>query len=494
MGIVQKQAFNTMLLSYVGMAIGYLNKGLIFVAILNTTQIGLINLLVSVGVLFALLAGFGSNNMFNKFFPYLKTDNKKHHGILALNFYLSVFGIIAFSIIAIIFKNQICSLYLEKSPIFVEYYYWFILIGAGSVFYNLVDSYLKSNFQNVLSVFVYEVLLRLLTLTLLLTFYFQIIDFHKFVVLHSFIYFIPGIILFYYIYKSGALFLRPKFIQISKRWKRIMLNFSLFSYSNSLGSQMVLTMDALMIASLSGMSETGVYTTVVFLTSALQVPYKAMARGAQALVPIHWRNRDMNAMNILYEKFSTMGLFIGLSATLALFLISDTLFSFFPKEFSEGTTLLFFLMTGKIIDMYFGLNGFLLVTSKKYRWDLVFTTSLLLITFFLNLYFIPKYGLNGAAIATSIALILYNFGRVVVVYLFFKLLPFHKRQLGIFIILSVSFLIAYFLPLDILNTILASIIRLIVFGFGVLLLIFKTSFIDEVKQSILVKFGKYFKY
>ena len=60
MGLIQKDAFRTMLLSYVGIVLGYVNKGLLFLIILSTEQIGLINLLISVGTLFAQFANFGT--------------------------------------------------------------------------------------------------------------------------------------------------------------------------------------------------------------------------------------------------------------------------------------------------------------------------------------------------------------------------------------------------------------------------------------------------
>ena len=51
MGIVQKDAFRTMLISYVGIVLGYVNKGILFLIILTTEQIGLVNLIISVGTL-----------------------------------------------------------------------------------------------------------------------------------------------------------------------------------------------------------------------------------------------------------------------------------------------------------------------------------------------------------------------------------------------------------------------------------------------------------
>ena len=91
--------------------------------------------------------------------------------------------------------------------------------------------------------------------------------------------------------------------------------------------------------------------------------------------------------------------------------------------------------------MFFGLNGSIFATSKKYKYDLVFTIVLILSVFALNLYLIPIYGIIGAAISTGCALVFYNLGRLLFVYFVFKLNPFSLRQLPIILIaLGVLFL------------------------------------------------------
>ena len=94
----------------------------------------------------------------------------------------------------------------------------------------------------------------------------------------------------------------------------------------------------------------------------------------------------------------------------------------------EGIWVFLFLMIGRLIDMYFGLNGAIFITSKKYKYDLIFTFLLIVTVFCLNLWLIPIYGIVGAAISTSVGLIVYNVCRVIFVYVAYKLQPFHLNQ------------------------------------------------------------------
>lgn len=85
MGIVQKEALNTTILSYIGLVIGYINKGFLFIIFLSTEQIVLVNLLLSVGLLFAHLSNFGLVNAVWRFFPFFRNEEKDHYGFLKKN-------------------------------------------------------------------------------------------------------------------------------------------------------------------------------------------------------------------------------------------------------------------------------------------------------------------------------------------------------------------------------------------------------------------------
>lgn len=94
--------------------------------------------------------------------------------------------------------------------------------------------------------------------------------------------------------------------------------------------------------------------------------------------------------------------------------------------------------------MYCGLNGSILVTSKKYKYDVYFTLLLIGVVYVLNLLLIPKYGAIGAAISTLIALFLYNSIRLFFVAYHFKMLPFTKGQLPLLLLGLLTLLVGSF--------------------------------------------------
>jgi O-antigen/teichoic acid export membrane protein len=437
MGIVQKDAFRTMSLSYIGIALGYLNKGLLFLIILSTEQIGLVNLLVSVGTLFAQFANLGTVYTTWKFAPFFRNKEKKNHGFLPLMLLIALFGAVLFTLLALIFRQEVEDLYLKRSELFVDYYLWIIPIGIAYVFFLVFEVYLRSFYKNIVAVVANDIILRISLTALLGLLWFDLISFDSFVILHSIFYFIPTIILIVYLYQMKELNLNFRSIQISKRFRSILIQFSAFNYINTLGFVIVSSLDVMMIAQMVGLEATGIYSTMVFFTSALLVPYKSMHRISVPLVADHWKHREMDKMQVLYRKFSSVSLVIGLAFFLWVWLSVDILFGFLKPEFLQGIWVFFFLMMGKLLDMYCGLNGSIFVTSKKYKYDILFTLFLIAAVFVMNLYFIPVWGIIGAAISTAAALLVYNLGRVIFVWYYYKLHPFESKQFVV-IALAVS--------------------------------------------------------
>ena len=465
MGLVQKDALRTTIISSFGLILGYLNKGLFFLLVFSTEQIGVINLVFSLGVLFAQFSNFGSVYSIWKFFPFFKNKEKKHHGFLSFVLLIILLGAGIVSLFFLLFRSNIEHIYESKSPMFIDYYLWVIPLGIGYLLYLVFEVYLRSLFKNVISVFAMDVVLRLVVSILLLLFWLDFIDFNDFVVAHSLVFFIPPLILIFYLKYLGELFVNPLKINISKRFKKIIFNYSAFNYMNTLGRVLVNALDVIMIAQFIGLKATGVYTTVVFLTSAIQVPYKSLIRVSSPLISEHWKNRDFSGMKLLYRQVSSVSLVIGLGLFICAWVNIDFLFSFLKPEFSEGIWVFFFLMMGRLLDMYFGLNGHIFTSSKKYRYDLIFTLSLIGVVYFLNLYLIPIYGIIGAAISTAVALILYNLGRLLFVYFSYSIHPFTWKQFLIIILGITSIILVINIPMSYLNVWIQFILKSVITGF-----------------------------
>jgi O-antigen/teichoic acid export membrane protein len=441
MGVVQKDAIKTTVLSFIGLSLGYVNKAILFIALLTVEQVGLMNLVITVGLLFAQLSNLGSIYSTWRFFPFFRNAEKNHYGFLLMNMLIVSIGICFFTLLILLFRGSIVEYYSEKSKLFTHYYLWLIPLGIANIFFLLFESYLRGLYKNVIPVFLQEIFLRVLIFILLLLLAGKVIDFNQFFIAHALVYFIPFVILLIYLIRLKELKFSLKSITVPRRFRKILVTFSLMSYLNTLATLLVISMDAMMIASYLGLEATGVYTTIIYLTSAIMVPYRSIVRVSSTLVAKYWQAKDMVGMQDIYQKSSSIGLIIGLLGFLVIFLPIHELFSFIPA-YKSGINVFVILMVGKIFDMYSGLNGTIFSTSKKFRYDLIFTIILCSLVYGLNKLLIPIYGIDGAAISTSFAYVAYNVLRCGFVYYLFGLQPFNLKQVKLIILFSIIVLVA----------------------------------------------------
>jgi O-antigen/teichoic acid export membrane protein len=461
MGIIQKDASKTMILSYFGLILGYINKGFLFILILSTEQIGLVNLIITLGLLFGQISSLGVFNSVIRFFPFFRNKDNFNHGFLKFLLIIILIGIALASLLVFSFENFVIDYYKLKSPQFIDYYYWIIPVGVSTALYLLLENYLKGLFNNVFPVFVNDILLRLILTVLILLLFFDFIDFNSFLIYSCLSYFIPVVIMvFYFIGKKEIKKLRVP-ISISSKFKRIIIKYGAFNYLNTIGATIVITLDSTMIASMIGLSGTGVYMTVLFLTSALQVPYRSLIRIASPIIPVYWKERQMEKMELLYKDMSGVNLVIGLFMFLTIWVNRVVLFSVLPEEYLPGIYVFLFLMIGKLFDMYSGINTTILLTSKKFAIDILFTAILLILVFSLNTVLIPDYGIVGAAISTMLAYFIYNLLRIIYIWKQFGIHPFRLNQFKVIFILVLTLIITEYTGDMILNPILSFIFGLL---------------------------------
>ncbi|MFT5780242.1 MAG: O-antigen/teichoic acid export membrane protein [Crocinitomicaceae bacterium] len=494
MGIVQRDALRTTIISYAGMILGYLNKVFLFLALLSTEEMGLLFLVANIGTLFAQFSNLGTINTVWKFLPYLRNKEKNHQGFLGYNLLILGSGIVFFTLIALVFEPVFSAYFQEKSALFIDYYYWIIPIGIGIVLYRFFDSYARALYKNVYSVFVNEILFRILTSILLGFYWLNFLSFHELVLYSSISFLVPALLMFFYLMKIGEWHVRFREISIPKKFKKIILSYSLFSYVNTLSAQLVISLDAIMIAAIVGLKESGVYMLILFMMRALMVPYASIMRVSSTLVAQHWRDRDMVKMDELYKRVSSISLFIGLYCFLGVWISRVDLFSLLPDEYAPAVYVFLFLMSARIIDMYMGLNGTILVTSKKYRYDVLLTGTLIIIVFALNLLLIPIWGMIGAAFSTATAYLVYNLARLIFVWVSYKLHPFTKNQVSVILLFGLVLTGIQLLPYDLgnvwVNIITKSVLVTVLFPGVIYLAKFEPEIVNYVNKIVNALKGK----
>jgi O-antigen/teichoic acid export membrane protein len=114
--------------------------------------------------------------------------------------------------------------------------------------------------------------------------------------------------------------------------------------------------------------------------------------------------------------------------------------------YGKGMNVVLFVGIAKLVDMAFGPNGEVIVFSKYYWFNMITVIILAFVGVVSNFIFIPKFGIIGAAYATTLALVVFNFVKWIFVYTKLGLQPFGWSYLKVISIGIAVIFLNYILP------------------------------------------------
>ncbi|MCJ8166366.1 polysaccharide biosynthesis C-terminal domain-containing protein [Pontibacter sp. E15-1] len=445
MGKLQREGIWNTVISYAGIAIGYVNTILLFPNFLDEAQVGLTRLMLTISVMFAQFSALGFVNMSARYFPYFRNKERQHHGFLFLLLAVPLLGFALATGLFLLFKPVVVDYYQAKSPLILEYYYFIIPLALFTLLFNMFTAYLRSLYKTIVSSFVQDFLLRILTTLLISVFALGMIDFREFVLLYVVFNSAGALVLVAYTIWLKQFFVRPMWAGLRIIPIREMLYYGFFTFLGNISTTIITTIDQVMISSYS-LSDNGIYTTAFFMTSAILVPARSILKIAYPQVADFWKDANMGGMECLYKNVTMVNLIVGLLLFIGIWANIDNIYSFMPDSYRAGKYVVLFLSVARIVDLATSLNGVILATSEKYRWDLAFNIVLAALTIWTNWYFIPLYGINGAAFASMISYSFMNLARLIFVQLIYNMQPFTWSAAKLILVAGLSLGAAYLLP------------------------------------------------
>ena len=446
MGIIQRNSLSITILSYIGIVIGCLNKVLLLPNFFTEEQVGLTNILVNLAVIYAQLSALGINFTVVKFFPFFRTADRRHNGLFFWSGVGASIGFLLFTTLFLLFREPVTAYYSQRSPLLSEYYLMLIPLGLTTLFYNFFTAWLQAFFKTVISSFLNEVLLRILITVEIGLFALGVLDFHQFVVWYVVIYFIPTVILLGYILSMRATHYGPVRSPRLKKLLSIAAVYGLWQYLGGTSNYIVPVIDQAMLAGIQSLADSGIYITIVFMVSVMQMPYRSLIKVSTPVITSYWKERNMEGMHALARKVSVLNLVAACYLFLVIWVNLDNIFTLLPSSYAAGRYVFLFLGLGRIVDMYSGLNSAILTTSRRYRYEFILSLALVFLTIGTNLLLIPLWGMNGAAIATMCSIILFDIGHWYYVRRFFGIQPFALRDGVVVLIMAAAIGISMLIP------------------------------------------------
>lgn len=447
MGIIQKQTLRGSFYSYLGVLVGFITTGILYPRILSTDEIGLVNLLVSFSVLFAQFASLGFNGVINRLFPYFRNSRNGHNGFLMIALIVSASGFLITYGIFELYKPVLIRNNIEESALLVQYIDYIVPLIFFTLFFNLFDSYNKAIYDAVLGTIAKEFLQRIFILVALLFYFFNLIKIETFITLYAIAVSSPALIMIISLMIRGEFRIRMPSREIfTKKMIREMIDLSIFGILAGFGTLAILHIDRILVNKFLGLSATGIYATNFFFATLIVIPSRSLLKIATTILADSWKSGDLDNILLVYKKsVINQGVFALLIFT-GLWVNIDNIYQIIPPEFAEGKWVILFIGLANIIQMISGVSGTIILTSERFRIHTYFIIIFLASLIGFNYILIPRLGLTGAALASTISSLIFNLLRCGYVYFKFGMNPFDYRIFLLAGIGLVSYLAGYVIP------------------------------------------------
>jgi O-antigen/teichoic acid export membrane protein len=493
MGIIQKQSILNSLVSYAGVGIGVVNSLLIY-PLIDTDSLGAIQFVSVYATIFAALGGWGMTTAVVHFFPHFKANKRE----LGSFFWLLFIATIVFSLTLCLFlwliRSPISDTFEEKKVQFLSTLP-FIL---GCTFFWAISNYCQayaSNFnKTVFPSFVSNFIFKIAQPIFVLLFFWQIFSFAEVFKGIVLVFMSIAALQFWYLWKSGFVSLKIEPLVWTEKNAKDIMKYANFTVLVGISTILTAQLDKLLIAPMIGYSSLAIFSFASFMSESIDIPRKAISSIAAPLISESMKNKNYTHVAQIYRDSALLQFIVGAYLLTGIWVCADDLFRLMPKNgevFAQGKYVILLLGLSRVFDMITGTNHEIITYSEHYRFNFRSLTTLAVLNIGFNFLFVPTYGLGlgiiGSALATLLALTIFNIWRTVFIYQKLKIHPFVTEMLYPALASVVALLLIFFLTPSVSNPILSILIRgsIVTAVFAFVVVYFKVSpYIDSYVQKI----------
>ncbi len=439
MGIVFRQSLSNTIIIYIAFAIGGINALFLYTYFLTDEYYGLITFLLSTANLLMPLTAFGVQYAIVKFYSSYKTEDEKDR-FLSSALLLPLFIAIPIGFFGNFFYEQISSWLSLKNPVVKEYTSIIYIVAVLTAYFEIFYAWAKVQLRSVFGNLVKEMFSRVAAMILLFLVYFEVIDQVQFIYYLTFAYLLRMLVMMCY-----AFYLRrPKIaFRLPENYKEIIRYAFFIILAGSAGS-ILLDIDKFMIPQKEAIAQTAYYAVAVYIGSVIETPGRAMAQIMQPITAKALNEGNHKEVASLYKKSSINLLLIAGFVFLIVNANISQLYEIIPEKYSGGLWVVLMISIAKLYHMFLGNNGAIISNSKYYKILLPYAIAMALSVIFLNNWLIDAIGINGAALATLVVVLVFNTIKLWYVKKKFGILPFTDRTATLLLVLLVFFFAFYF--------------------------------------------------
>ncbi|MFN4973678.1 MAG: lipopolysaccharide biosynthesis protein [Bacteroidota bacterium] len=452
MGNIRKQTIVSSLLVYLGFGVGALNMWLYMLESgpFSLEEFGLTRIFFDYAQNMLAFGALGVIPVIYKFYPYYK-DNLPRERIDIMTWVMinALIGIIFIFILSWLFQSYFVRLYSAKSALVLDYYSWMIPFSIGMLFFSVLEGFSWAVGKSVLSNFLKETLLRIITFFLIVAVYLRWISYTTFIQLFSLLYLIIFLVLLVQLIRENKLHFSFTISRVTKKFWKKMLGMQLLTYGGTCIASIAATIDVFIIAGFQDLKAVGIFVFAQYAANLIQVPLRSIQAVSAGILSQAWKDKNLKEIDRIYRRSCINLLLLALFVFGNLWLNVKEAIEVFhiQNAYAEGLTVIFVLGMVRIIDAGTGLNALVINTSTFWKFDFYSGVVLLAFRLPLTYFLIRQYGILGSAIAELIAYGVYNFIRFEFLRRKFHMQPFDIKTLFALLLAVAAYTVVHFICL-----------------------------------------------
>lgn len=423
MGIVARQSIKGTIATYVGVAVGIITTFFIQTKALQPEQIGLIDVLLQCSILFSGLALLGTTSSAMRYYPFFKDEEQRDHGFFGWTLLVPLVGFAFFLLAFFVFKTPIVNYFSKDSAMFGEYVNFVIPLAFFMLYISVFETNSNLLLRIVLPKFVREVGLRVGTLVIYLLYYYKVIDFDGVIVAFCVLYGLATLINIVYLLSLKRVSFKIEWNYLKPQLKRDFMFYTLFMLTAALAGNVIPMLSKFFVAGVSGFRLAGVFTIATNIAAVVEMPYRSLGAISRPHISDAMAKQDVKAADALCKNVALHQFIAGSLVFFLIWINIDYLFDLLPNGdiYRLGKWAVLILSLSRLVYSTFAVTTTVLSYSKFYYYSLAFTIILATISFGLNAWWVPRWDINGGALANAVSYLIY----------FILLLAFIRWKIGV---------------------------------------------------------------
>ena len=446
MGIIAKQSIRGTIVTYLGIAVGVVTTFFVLTRFLTTEEIGLARVLIDAATLFIGLAQLGTNASIIRFYPYFREKgSEEDHGFFFWALVVPFIGFVVFAIIYWACRVPLGAWFGDKSPLFVEYYYFVLPLAFFMLYQTICESTCNVLMHIVVPRAVRELIVRVGLLTIYLLYAFKVFSMDGLVIGFCVNYAVAAMINMLYFFSLKPIRLRPDwtFLRENKALVRRYLTYTGFLLLSAVTTVLAPTLSSFFVTAKMGLDSTGIFAIATYMAVMVSVPSRSVAAIASPQLARAIKEQNREECSHLINQVTRNMLLIGGFILLAMWVNIDLIFHILPNgaTFAQAKNVVLILGVSQLVLATFTICYTTLNYSRFYAFSLFISLALTISALILNNYLVPLYGMNGAALSNLLSYGLYVALTILFVVSLCRIRVIEKRWWFILLLLVVLFAI-----------------------------------------------------